>query len=216
MTYYAAMKKPVLVVVFAALLAGILTGVAYFQWPKPKLAPPELEMTLLPEPKPVEPFRLTDQDGVAFGPERLTGKWSLLFFGYTHCPDICPTTLLTLNGFRKRLAEQGEGLDDIQFLFVSVDPQRDSPQHLKDYLAYFGPAYRGATGDRAQIDALVRQFGAVYMFEGDTQGDTYVVNHSATLYVVDPEGRLYARLLPPHEPAPMADTFVRLRHFYSR
>jgi protein SCO1/2 len=209
------MKKPVLFALLAALSAGVAAGV-YWQWPREKVPTPELEMTLFTQPQPVTPFELTDQDGLPFGPERFKGKWSVVFFGYTHCPDICPTTLLTLNGFTKQLKERGSAFDDIQILFVSVDPKRDSPAHLKAYLAYFDQAYRGATGERAQIDALVRQFGAVYMFEGDANSDDYVVNHSATLYIVDPEGRLYARLLPPHEPAPMADTFLRVRDFYSR
>jgi protein SCO1/2 len=210
------MKKTTLLTLLAAMAVGAFAGFIAWQRPLTVPVPPELETTLLPEPRPLASFQLTDQDGKPFGPERLQGKWSVVFFGYTHCPDVCPTTLGTLNGVAKRLEQQPNGLNDTQFVFVSVDPKRDSPQHLKDYLAYFHPAYRGATGERAQIDAVVKQFGAVYMFEGDTSGDSYVVNHSATLYVVDPEGRLYARLLPPHEPAQLTETLERLRRFHAR
>jgi len=216
MRYYPAMKKTTLLVVVAALATGLLAGLFYWQGELNKPVPPELQSTLYPEARPVAPFQLTDQDGAAFSTDQLRGKWSLVFFGYTHCPDVCPTTLLTLNGFVKRLSEQKLGLEDTQILFVSVDPKRDSPQHIKAYLAYFDKRYRGATGERDQIDALVKQFGAVYLFEGDTSKDDYVVNHSATLYLVDPEGRLYARFMPPHDPAQLADAFVRVRNFHSR
>jgi protein SCO1/2 len=209
------MKKPVLFALLAAVAAGLVAGILFWT-PGNTTPPPELETVLLPQPKAITAFQLTDQDGKSFGPERLKGKWTVIFFGYTQCPDICPTTLGALNGFLHRLRSQGNWRDDNQILFVSVDPKRDSPRHLKDYLAYFDPVYSGATGERAQIDALVAQFGAVYMFEGDTNGDTYTVNHSASLYIVDPKGRLYAKILPPYDPPQMADTFVRLRDFYSR
>ncbi len=209
------MKKPVIFALLASVAAGLLAGILLWH-PGNGAPPPELEAVLLSQPKAIAPFQLTDQDGKAFGADRFKGKWTVLFFGYTQCPDICPNTLLALNGMVQRLRNQGNWRDDNQIYFVSVDPKRDSPKHLKDYLAYFDPAYHGATGERAQIDALVKQFGAVYMFEGDTNGDTYTVNHSASLYVIDPQARLYAKMLPPYDPPQMADTMVRLRDFYSR
>lgn len=207
------MKKPLLLLL-APLALGLLAGVVYFQRPDAVAPPLELQQSILPEPRPLAPFRLTAHDGTPLSEADLQGRWSVVFFGYTHCPDVCPTVLQTLAGVAARLPP--ENLAATRFLFVSVDPKRDSLDYLKSYLAYFHPAFLGATGERQQIDAVVRQFGALYSFEGDTSRDDYVVNHSATLFVVDPEGRLYARIHPPHEAARVADTLIRLRDFYNR
>ncbi|MGE0081240.1 MAG: SCO family protein [Thiohalomonadaceae bacterium] len=210
------MKKPIPLLVVTSLAVGLLAGIAFWNGAGPALPPPELEVPLLPEPRPITPFQLTDHDGNRLDADSLRGRWSVVFIGYTHCPDVCPTTLQTMTATARHMAESPDGMDHTRFIFVSVDPKRDSPAQLKEYLAYFHPAFIGATGEREQIDALVRQLGAIYMFEGDTTGDSYIVNHSATLYVVDPQGRFYARLQPPHDAAQIADTLARIRHFYER
>ncbi len=209
-------RYPMLIAAGLALGLGIAAGVLF--WPRSGalLPPAELAAPLLPEPRTITPFQLTAQDGTVLDASRLRGKWSLVFIGYTHCPDVCPTTLNTLAGTAKQLQASPEGLDHTQFVFVSVDPKRDSPTHLKDYLGFFHPAFLGATGEREQIDRLVRQLGAIYMFEGDTSSDNYIVNHSATLYLIDPQGRFYARLQPPHEPAQITDLLTRIRRHYER
>jgi protein SCO1/2 len=171
-------------------------------------------MSLLPEARPLEPFRLAGPENKSFTNEQLKGHWSVLFFGYTHCPDICPTTLSTLRGVADRLQQGPADYADTQFVFISVDPQRDSLDHLREYVRYFHPDFIAATGEKAQLDNLVRQLRAVYMFDGDTTGEDYVVNHSASIAVVDPQGRWVARFNPPHQAARMAEQFRRLRDFY--
>lgn len=203
-------------IVAAGLAAGLLAGLAFWKGGAPTPPPPEIEASLLPEPRALTSFQLVDQHGKRVDADSLRGHWSVMFIGYTHCPDVCPTTLQTLAATARRMAASPDGVDHTRFVFVSVDPKRDNVAHLKDYLAYFNPNFIGATGEREQIDALVRQLGAIYIFEGDTNGDSYIVNHSATLYVIDPQGRLYARLQPPHEAARIADTLARIRHFYER
>lgn len=209
------MSKQTSIFVVTSLTLGLLAGVMFWNGSGP-LPPPELQAPLLPEPRTLTSFQLTDQHGNPFDAEGLRGRWSLMFIGYTHCPDVCPTTLQTLVATARRMAASPDGVEHTRFVFVSVDPKRDSPAQLKEYLAYFHPDFLAATGERDQIDALVRQLGGVYMFEGDTEGDSYIINHSATLYLIDPEGRYYARLQPPHDPVQIADTLARIRDYYER
>ena len=181
---------------------------------QPRLPPAELESAILSEPLPLQPFTLIDQEGNPLNLENLKGHWTLLFFGYTHCPDICPTTLSVLKGVAEKLAGDPELAASTRTLFVSVDPRRDTPAQLKQYLAYFDPAFIAATGNRGEIDNLTTQVGAIYMFEGDTSRDDYIVNHSASILLIDPQGRFYARFNPPHTASGIADIYRRIRAFH--
>lgn len=179
---------------------------------KPAAPPAALQNLLLAEPRPLKAFSLTDHNGQPLGVEQLQGQWTLLFFGYTHCPDICPTTLGTLKGVALKLeAEPLPGTT--RFLFVSVDPRRDTIPHLKGYIEYFHREFIAATGERAEIDNLARQLGAIYMFEGDTTGDDYIVNHSASVALLDPQGRWVARINPPHTVSQFHRDYLQLREY---
>ncbi|MGM0593762.1 MAG: SCO family protein [Pseudomonadota bacterium] len=181
--------------------------------PTPPL-PTALQPVVPPEIRQLEPFALTDIEQETFDLSRLQGKWTLMFFGYTHCPDICPTTLTTLRGVARELEQTPGDSTDTQFVFVSVDPKRDRLDHLKAYVRHFHPDFIAATGDKAEIDRLVRQLGAVYIFDGDTSGENYIVNHSAGIAVIDPQGRWVGRFNPPHEVKRIVDNLRRLRdHF---
>src|SRR5437764_11967587 len=114
-------------------------------------------MTLFPAPKPLAAFAFTDQENRVFDLSRLKGKWSFLFFGYTHCPDICPTTLATLARARENIAKSAAGAKDVQFVFISVDPNRDNASKLEQYVAYFHATFLGATGGAAQVCTLTCQ-----------------------------------------------------------
>lgn len=177
-------------------------------------APAGLEMSLLPKPRQLGEFELAGPEGGPFTPAQLQGHWSVLFFGYTHCPDICPTTLATLKQFAGKLDEaEPELAADTRFVFVSVDPKRDTPEQLQTYVRYFDPDFTGVTGEKPQIDGLANQVGAAYLFEGDTSAEDYIVNHSATLYLIDPKGRYVARLFPPHTPDELLTQYQRIRSF---
>lgn len=157
-------------------------------------------------------FSLTGKDGKVWGNSDLKGNWTLLFFGYTHCPDICPTTLWTLQQMIDSIKRQAPALlNDTVVNFISVDPKRDTPDHLNEYIRYFNPDFMAATGDKNEIDKLVKATGAVYIFDGDTSKDDYIVNHSATVYLIDPEGELHGRFLPPHDAATMANNYIAVR-----
>jgi len=199
-----------LLFVFWALLLA-----AVFYWMLPgKTVPPELQAVLRPVPKPLQSFELTDQHRQPFNLERLKGKWSFVFFGYTYCPDICPTTLSTLTGVVKQLQTDPQGLSNIQVVFVSVDPQRDTPDVIKDYLAYFNETFQGVTGTQQDIEALTRQFGAGYMKESETAPGQYMVSHTSSIFLVDPYGRLMASFSPPHDATTIVGQFRQIRSLF--
>jgi protein SCO1 len=132
------------------------------------------------------PFQLVDQEGQAVDQTLLNGTWSLVFFGFTYCPDFCPTTLTALEATRQRLGDQA---DDLQIVFISVDPERDTPQALKDYLSSdgFPPGVIGLTGTEAQVAGAARAYRAFYEKVGE--GEDYTMNHSLTVYLIGPDGQ---------------------------
>ena len=147
------------------------------------------------------PFHLTDQDGRPRDQSMLKGKWSAVFFGYTYCPDVCPTTLQTLAEAQDRL---GPKAGKFQVVFISVDPERDTPAQLRSYLS--SPAFpRGAvglTGTSAQIADVAKAYHAFYQKQGSGSG--YEVQHGSTVYLMDPKGRFSGVIafgLPPDEVA---------------
>ncbi|MFO7593084.1 MAG: SCO family protein [Pseudomonadota bacterium] len=214
------MKYPYIITALAVVAISALVGSVYLQSlpnESERSAPAELRDILLPESRRIEPFSLIDSQNEVFDLSRLQGKWTLIFFGYTHCPDICPTTLATLGRMAKDLQQKSPRYySDTQFVFVSVDPKRDTTAHLAEYVDYFHPDFLAATGEKDQIDRLARRLGTVYMFEGDTGSDDYLVNHSAGIVVIDPRGHWAARFNAPHKAAEMAENFRRLRDYFQR
>jgi protein SCO1/2 len=136
------------------------------------------------------PFQLVNQDGQSVDQTLLEGKWSLVFFGFTYCPDFCPTTLTSLEATRQLLG----GTETPQIVFVSIDPERDTPRALKDYLSSdgFPPGVIGLTGTPEQVAAAARAYRAYYEKVGEGEG--YTMNHSLTVYLVGPDGRFRSAL----------------------
>jgi len=164
---------------------------------------------VLPEPRELEDFALLDQSGKPFTLENFQGHWSLVFFGYTACPDVCPNTLYQLQQARQlMLAEDTseKGAADIpQVYLVTVDPERDTPQKLAAYLGYFDPAFAGLTGTPDQLQALASQLGIAFFVEPHTPDKLqYTVDHGASVLLLDPLGRYYAVLPAPHDAANIA------------
>ncbi len=170
-------------------------------------------LVLLPEPRAIADFALTDQGGRPFSLQDLKGHWSLLFFGYTSCPDVCPNTLFQLHQAREMMLQQDSVAEPPQVYLVSVDPERDTPQKLTDYLRYFDPAFIGLRGEDTQMRALTRQLGVAYFIETHEEDrNDYQVDHSASLLLVNPRGELRGLLPAPHEAAVIAqDVMVVLR-----
>ncbi|HZP69700.1 MAG TPA: SCO family protein [Pseudolabrys sp.] len=134
------------------------------------------------------PFKLVDQNGNAITDMDLKGRPALVFFGYTHCPDVCPTTLFDVSEVLRAL---GKDADRAGALFITVDPERDTPAVMKDYLSSFDPHLRGATGDRAAIDVVEKAY-RVYAKKVPTQNGDYSMDHTALVYLMDKDGRFVA------------------------
>ena len=132
-------------------------------------------------------FALIDQNGATRHQDDFVGKPIALFSGFTYCPDICPTTLMTLTAARDQLAGEGEATDNLQILFVTVDPERDTPAQLNAYLSLFDTSVTGLTGTRKDIESALRHFGVYVEKTGD--GDEYLYDHSAAVYLYRQDGR---------------------------
>lgn len=142
---------------------------------------------LLPQSRTLPDVTMTDQDGKPVAVNELEGKWSLLFLGYTFCPDICPTTLAQLRQIKSELPP--EAVSKLQIILVSVDPNRDTPKQLKQYLGYFDPQFQGLTP--TSVDDIQKLANAVSIpfIPADTSKPNYTVDHSGNLAVIGPDGK---------------------------
>jgi protein SCO1/2 len=173
---------------------------------------PGLHATVLNQPRDVQPFTLVDHTGKRFDNRALLGRWSFVFFGYTHCPDVCPTTLSVLNSVARKL----EGLENQpRFVFISIDPGRDTPEKLGQFVSYFNGTFIGATGTEDAINALTRQLGVIYSRVDENSGtDNYLMDHSASVLLFDPTGRFHAVFTPPLDATDITDDFKVISDAY--
>ena len=132
-------------------------------------------------------FTLTDQNGEPFSQVALNGKMTILFFGYTHCPDICPAVLARVAQVYRQLQEAGEA-DQVQPVFITFDPERDTAAHLKEYLPWFKANIIGLTGSLEEIRQVAKQYGVVFI--KDQQEQDYLFTHSDYIYLLDDQGRV--------------------------
>lgn len=153
-------------------------------------------LTLLPKPKEIADFRLIDEHGENFSRADLGGRWSVMFFGFAHCPDICPGTLATLATALDKL--DASRAERISVYLVSVDPERDTPARIKDYVAHFSTRFSGLTGEHAQLAGFASQVGVAFSKIPDDGPDGYSIDHSGQLVVLNPNGRLHAFIKAPH------------------
>ena len=155
-------------------------------------------------------FTFKDHNNKLFNNSSFQGKWSLVFFGYTSCPDVCPTTMSVMEKIKRKEATP----KDTQYIFVSVDPNRDTPKVLKEYVAYFDEDFIGVTGSKAELDKFKEPLGVIYGYEGDTSSDEYTVNHFAAIYLIAPDGKQHAYVLPPHSVEQVSEAYRLIRSHY--
>ncbi|WP_312703358.1 SCO family protein [Stutzerimonas nitrititolerans] len=151
-------------------------------------------IVILPQGRDVPKLTLTNQDGEPVQVDQLDGKWTLLFFGYTFCPDICPATLAELRQLRGQLPD--EVREQLLPVLVSVDPARDTPEQLKQYLEFFGEGFLGLTGTLDDIQTLANGVGIPFI-PGDTSRENYTVDHSGNLVIIGPDGRQHGFIRAP-------------------
>lgn len=164
--------------------------------------------TLVTPPRPLPRFALTDQAGTAFDNLRLKGHWTLMFFGFTHCPDVCPTTLSTLAQVEKQLGALPPAATP-RVVLVSVDPERDTPAQLASYVKVFSPTFTGVTGTVEAIEDLARALGVVIATTQLDHGG-HTVDHSAAIFLLDADGSLRALFSAPHSTPVIAADYRRI------
>jgi protein SCO1/2 len=157
---------------------------------------------------PLPPFKLSGPQG-DFTNDRLMGQWSFVFFGYTQCPDVCPTALTLMLNIKKELAAM-PGQRQPAVVFVSVDPQRDTRTLLDQYMVAFDPTFVGLRGSDQELMPLLKTLGVFCQRHDETDKKNYTVDHSAGIYLIDPAGRLAAVFSSPHEAKRMAADLVRI------
>jgi protein SCO1/2 len=175
-------------------------------------APPETA-TVLPEPRELADVGLVGKDGSELTLHDLKGNFTLLFFGFTNCPDVCPLTLNMLANARAEIARRAPRFTP-RVLFISVDPNRDTPQRIAAYLNGFDPEFAGATAADAELAPLLRQLG-VAVEKHDHGGASYNVVHNSAIYVLDLNAQWIAVSTAPHDPAVIASDFLRIRRRHS-
>jgi len=178
-------------------------------------ATPEIDGYVLAAPRDLPAVELVDEHAEAFRPHDFVGHWSFLYFGYTYCPDVCPLTLVELAKVKLELAADGFA-EPSTFYFVSVDPARDTPARLREYVAYFDQELRGLTGSAAALAALAQATDTVFGVPDDATGDNYLVSHSSNVVLLDPNGRVHAVFAPPHDPSRLAGDFAKIVERYDR
>ncbi|WP_223787797.1 SCO family protein [Marinicella meishanensis] len=155
-------------------------------------------LKMFPQGKSFSGFTLTSHHGKAWDAEAFKGTYSVVFFGFANCPDICPTTLLDMQKIDHQLKQQN--LPSPRFIFISVDPNRDTPENLKEYINFFNPEFYALTGDAANILSIATQLGVAYNVAEHEPGDlVYDVDHASALYVLNPAGERIGLFTAPHD-----------------
>lgn len=176
--------------------AALALGLGLWFWQQDRAGSMDLAAaTRLDTPRALPALQLQDQHGAAFGRGDLEGRWHLLFFGFTHCPDICPNTLGLLRQVRQELNEP-----KLRIVFVSLDPQRDTPARLRDYVSYFDPDFLAVTGPEAELQKLTSALYLPYQATAPDSQGSYNVDHSASLVLLNPAAEVVAYFSAPHEP----------------
>jgi protein SCO1/2 len=203
----------VLVVVFMlVVVAGFVHRIG-----QPRLmSPTELQangLYLMDPPRDVGDFALTDHRGKPFTPAALEGQWTLLFFGFTYCPDVCPTTMAFLDQFVGEL--QGTEAEDTQVVMISVDPERDTVAQLASYVPFFNPDFTGVTGEFLDLFRLATALNTPFR-KAPGQGDDYQVDHSANVVLINPRGHYHGFFKAPLDLAKMKVTYRAARYLWDR
>ena len=198
-----------------AAIAGLsLAGSGYWALWQSKTEPPDdgwaPALVAFPERRPLAEFILVDDAKQVFALKSLQARWSFLFFGFMYCPDICPTTLYDLSKVKEALLQYGLSDNEVQFVFISVDPARDKAAKLQRYVEYFDPSFLATTGSVGQLTNLTRQLGAPFRAEPETAENVYEVTHSSAIYLVDPKGHYAGVISPPFVTADVVSQFVSL------
>lgn len=190
------------VVALVALIGGVI-GALYIAPPSTDSSNTPAYFQEYPQPRAISPFTLSHHSGKEFTEASLKEQWSLVFVGYTFCPDICPTTMAELNGIYPQL-QQIDSVYPIRVVFVSIDPKRDTLNRLSEYVSYFNKEFIAVTGEHKSLFPFVRNLGMMYAIADSTDNPNYLVDHSASVVLIDPEGRVVGRFKPTRQPGKLS------------
>lgn len=190
-----------ILVIAVALLFGIVLG-----WLAQGDKGGELNATVLPESRPLPNFELSSSQGRKISPEALEDQWTWVFFGFTHCPDVCPGTLSALRDSLPLI--KGE---QPKVLFISLDPERDSLEKMRDYVTWFHPDFEAASGEINALNAAAKAMGIAWSKVDNEDSDSYQIAHTSWVILLNPSAQIQAWFSPPHLPQSMAEDFMRIR-----
>lgn len=191
-------KTVAIILAVIALILGALVHKVSRPAPLDRTQLSQAGVFLFDAPRSIPEFEMVSASAEPWTRADLEGQWDLVFFGYTFCPDICPTTMAELRQIVTGMPE--DQAERLQVTMVSVDPNRDTPQQLASYLGFFNAGFQGATGTPEQLATLARALSIAYI-EPDTSAENYLVDHSGQVVLVDPQGRYVGFLRPPLNPA---------------
>lgn len=199
-----------IIISLLATLIFVLTFIFISRGPSQQSIPKELVAVMRPAATSLKPFTLTDKNEKPFNLQNLKGKWSFVFFGYTHCPDICPTTLHVLKQINKILSKHPQAKKEFQVVFVSVDPERDTPKGLGEYVSFFNKDFIGVTGNSEALLSFARQFSAAYIKEPADKSGDYLVSHTSSIFLVNPAQKLLASFSPPLVAETITEQYLKI------
>ncbi len=161
--------------------------------------------------KQIGDFNLIDLNNTEIDQSRFIGKWWLVYFGFTFCPDACPLALGDMKKIKNELDESSK--QNTGFVFISVDPDRDTPQRLKEYVQYFDPEFYAATGEPDELEKLATSMGVVFAVPENPADENYLVGHSSFMLLLNPDTELAAVFKVPHKPDVIAEGFMKIQEF---
>ena len=207
-------KTSFIIAALVAMAAGV--WLAQNNHSKPEMKPPGIQGAIYPKARPLLDVKLIDDQNKSFDLTNLQNQWSLVFVGYTHCPDICPMTMSVMNQVHDYMTQQE--LKPPQVLFLSVDPERDTIELLREYVDYFNPEFTGLTGSQDAIKSFSQQLNVVYQkspgLSGAITADDYLIDHSSSLLLLNPQGELQSVLTAPQLPATIIESILKSQTYF--
>ena len=212
-------KSQTIILVVSALIAataGIWMGQQSSYDSQVDIKPASIQGAIYPKAKILSDFSLIDQNSKKITRSDFINHWSLIFVGYTHCPDVCPTTMTVMNQVNEFMQQQQ--IQPPRIVFLSIDPERDTAEILKSYVAYFNEDFIGLTGSIDEVSKLSQQLNAVFRKAAGASGqitdEDYLMDHSSALMLINPEGNLQSILTAPHTPANIIDSIIKSQVYF--
>ncbi len=206
-----------IVIALLALSIPLVLGIYFANKSDPMVSPELINASyLLDQQVAIADFNLIDQNKQAFTAEQIKGEWTFWFFGFTHCPDICPFTMGTLSAVMQMLKQEHD-IDNIRTVFVSVDPLRDTPERMKSYLETFGNEVIGVSSTEPELATFIKNMGIVAKLpKAVNANDNYDVMHSSSIYLIAPNNAIAALLRTPHSVDDIVYNFQQVHSNYSK